>query len=224
MIQDDPAIVAPASYAFDCALTALWSSVGVNPRLVFGGGLGEVNAAQAAGMFDLEDGLRLSAALGMLSAARAGVESFEGASEALNTVLSQIAWSEPTIPLLSASTGREIRGDDLMDARHWSNQPDQVLASDAIQRELTSAQVDLVLQFAQEIDTRMHSDWPSVIGAVDGSIDNEDDGYLNGAFVNAIAKAYESGLELTWEGLFAGENRRRVALPLYPFQRRRHWF
>ena len=223
-VADDPAIVAPVAYAFDCALTALWSSVGVTPRMVFGGGLGEVNAAQAAGMFDLEDGLRLSAALGMLAAARAGGESFEGASEALNTALSQITWSEPTIPLLSASTGREIRGDDLMDARHWSNQPDRLLAFDAIQRGLTSAQVDLVLQFAQEINRRMHSDWPSVIGALDGSIDSENDRYLNGAFVNAIAKAYESGLELRWEGLFAGENRRRVALPLYPFQRRRHWF
>ncbi|MYK62308.1 MAG: SDR family NAD(P)-dependent oxidoreductase, partial [Chloroflexi bacterium] len=223
-VEDDPMVIVPAIYAFDCALTALWSSVGVNPRLVFGSGLGEMNAAQAAGMFDLEDGLRLSAALGMLSAARAGVESFEGASEALNTVLSQIAWSEPAIPVFSASTGRRIGGDDLMNVGHWSNQPDQMLASDAIQRELTSAQVDLVLQFAQEIDTGMHSDWPSVIGAVDGSIDNEDDRYLNGAFVNATAKAYESGLELTWEGLFAGENRRRVALPLYPFQRRRHWF
>ncbi len=223
-VTNDPAIVAPVAYAFDCALTALWSSVGVNPRIVFGSGLGEVSAAQAAGMFDFEDGLRLSAALGTLAAARAGVESFEGASEALNTVLSQIAWSEPTTPLFSASTGTEIGGEDLMDARHWSNQPDQVLASDAIQRELTSAQVDLVLQFAQEIDTRMHSDWPSVIGAVDGSVDNKDEPRLNGAFVSAIAKAYESGLELTWEGLFAGEQRRRVGLPTYPFQRRRHWF
>ncbi len=220
----DPATIASASYAFDCALTALWSIVGVNPRLVFGSGLGEVCAAQAAGMFDLEDGLRLSAALGTLAAARDGVESFEGASEALNTLLSQIAWSEPTIPVFNAETGLEIGCDDLMGARHWSNQPDQVLASDAIQRELTSAQVDLVLRFGHEINTSSKVDWPAMIGALDGSAYNKDEHCLNGAFVSAIAKAYESGLELTWEGLFAGEQRRRVGLPTYPFQRRRHWF
>ena len=155
---------------------------------MLGSGLGEVSAAQAAGMFDLEDGLRLSAALGTLAAARAGVESFEGASEALNTLLSQIAWSEPTIPLFSASTGKAIDVDDLMNAGHWSNQPDQVLSSGAIQRELASAQVDLVLQFTVETDSKANSDWPGVIGAVDGSIDNEDERRLSGAFVSAIAK------------------------------------
>ncbi len=220
----DPAKLASTNYAFDCALTALWSSVGVNPRLVFGSGLGQVSAAQAAGMFDLEDGLRLSTALGTLAAARAGVESFEGASEALNTVLNQIAWSEPMVPLFSTSTGREIGSQDLTSVGHWSNQSDQVLASDAIHRGLASAQMDLVLRFGDEIDSGVNSGWPAMVGAINGSIDDEDDRHLNGTFVSAIAKAYESGLELTWEGLFAGENRRRVALPLYPFQRRRHWF
>ncbi len=219
-----PATIASASYAFDCALTALWSSVGVNPRIAFGSGLGEVSATQATGVFDLEDGLRLSAALGTLAAARTGVESFEGASEGLNTVLSQIAWSEPTIPLFSASTGKEIRSDDLMNVGHWSAQPVGGLEADEISRELRSSQVDLVLQFGQGIDASMNSDCPAVIGALDGVGDSIDSQNSHRAFVTAMAKAYESGLALTWEGLFAGEKRRRVALPLYPFQRRRHWF
>lgn len=219
-----PATLASASYTFDCALSALWTSVGVNPRIAFGSGLGEVSAAQAAGMFDLEDGLRLSAAIGTLSAARAGIESLEDASEALNTVLSQIAWSESTIPLFSASTGKEMRREDLTNVGHWSAQPVGGLEADEISRELSSSQVDLVLKFGQEIDASMNSDWPVMIGALDGTGDSIDGQNSNRAFVTAMAKAYESGLELVWEGSFAGENRRRVALPLYPFQRRRHWF
>ena len=35
--------------------------------------------------------------------------------------------------------------------------------------------------------------------------------------------AYEAGAELEFAGLFAGEERRRLGLPTYPFQRRRHW-
>ena len=42
-------------------------------------------------------------------------------------------------------------------------------------------------------------------------------------FVEAVAAAYEVGLTLSFDGLFAGEARRRVSLPGYPFQRRRHW-
>ena len=43
------------------------------------------------------------------------------------------------------------------------------------------------------------------------------------AFVQAVAKAYEAGLNVDFTGLFAGELRRRMPLPGYPFQRRRHW-
>ena len=42
-------------------------------------------------------------------------------------------------------------------------------------------------------------------------------------FLNEVAKAYEAGLTVSFEGLFAGERRRRISLPSYPFQRRRHW-
>ena len=42
-------------------------------------------------------------------------------------------------------------------------------------------------------------------------------------FVAAVAKAYESGIDVSFTGLFAGETRRRISLPSYPFQRRRHW-
>ena len=38
-----------------------------------------------------------------------------------------------------------------------------------------------------------------------------------------MAGAYEAGLAVAFEGLHAGEERRRVPLPGYPFQRRRHW-
>ena len=42
-------------------------------------------------------------------------------------------------------------------------------------------------------------------------------------FLDAAARAYEAGLPVSFEGLFAGEVRRRVSLPGYPFQRRAHW-
>ena len=43
----------------------------------------------------------------------------------------------------------------------------------------------------------------------------------DGALVAAAAQAFEVGIPLRFEGLFAGEVRRRVSLPGYPFQRRR---
>ena len=61
---DDPVWKQPSIYALECGLTALWKSVGVRPDVVFGHSLGEIAAAQAAGVFSLEDGLRFAAARG----------------------------------------------------------------------------------------------------------------------------------------------------------------
>lgn len=44
------------------------------------------------------------------------------------------------------------------------------------------------------------------------------------AIMQAAARAYEAGQEIDFQGLFAGETRRRIALPGYPFQRRPFWF
>ena len=42
-------------------------------------------------------------------------------------------------------------------------------------------------------------------------------------FVEAVAGAWEAGLGLRFEGLHAGELRRRLSLPTYPFERHRYW-
>ena len=66
---DDPAWTQPAIYALECALTELWASLGVRPDVVLGHSLGEIAAAQAAGVFNLGDGLRFAAARGELMGA-----------------------------------------------------------------------------------------------------------------------------------------------------------
>ena len=62
----DTAWEQPALYALECALTALWASVGITPSVVLGHSVGEIAAAHAAGVFSLEDGMRFAAARGTL--------------------------------------------------------------------------------------------------------------------------------------------------------------
>ena len=216
----DPAWARPATYALACALTALWASVGIRPSVVAGQGAGEIAAAQGAGVLGLEDGLRLAAAGSDTEAALEGV-----------------TFGTPTVGLVSGLTGRVMDPDQALDGAYWHRQAAGApLAIDVCAKTLAVLDVDVVIEIGPDavLAPPLAEAWPKtgenaaapmLLASQRQSSGGEEEtaGSADSAFVEAVALAYEAGLGVSLAGLFAGETRRRVSLPGYPFQRRRFW-
>ena len=301
----DTAWEQPALYALECALTALWASIGVRPAVVLGHSVGELAAAQAAGVFSLEDGMRLAEARGsLLSATEPGamaavfapaekvaaevdsanaasrgvgvnisayngthqvvsgpieeIEEISGSLESrgvrvrrLNTsrafhsalmepalddleaVLDRLSVEAPAVSFVSNLTGGLLGADERLDGAYWRRHAREAVAFVDGVRTLDGLGVDLVIEIGPRavLSSMTLSAWPEAAQgsapAVLASLRPPEDGASGttdgGEFTEAVAAAYRLELPIQFSGLFAGENRRRISLPGYPFQRRRHW-
>ena len=104
---NDTAWEQPALYALECALTGLWLRVGIRPSVVLGHSVGELAAAQAAGVFSLEDGMRFAATRGILLS---GTE--QGAMAAIFAPAARVASEVETFNAASHGVGLSIAADN----------------------------------------------------------------------------------------------------------------
>ncbi len=224
----------PALYALECALTALWASVGLRPDIALGSGTGEIAAARAAGVFTLEDGLRFTLTRGTLMAALPGVDPNQSLN-GLEAAFTDVTLSPPSLTLVSGITGRVVDADSPLDGAYWRAQARETEAFSACVRTLAELGVDTVVEIGPNavLGPRVSLEWPDsadgeeaarvplVLTSLMQPSDADSEGGTG--FVEAVAGAYEAGLTPAFDGMFAGESRRRISLPSYPFQRRRHW-
>jgi len=118
--------------------------------------------------------------------------------------------SAPSIPFLSNLTGTWITAEEATDPRYWG-------------RHLRET-----VQFARNVEVLRQGGAPSLLlevgpgralSALSGALPT----LPAKALQRALATIWVHGVELDWEAMYAGERRRRVALPSYPFERQRYW-
>ena len=216
---DEMAYAQPALFALEYALAALWRSWGIMPAVVVGHGVGEYVAACIAGVFNLEDGLRLIAArarlLQTLSRARE-LQAFERTT-------AEVAYTRPRISFMSSATGQLVEGAVLAQAEYWRRHGWEAVPS-AVAVETLPAQgytlcVEIsphptLLEMTERCGPEAGSVWlPSLRRG-------RDDWQQ---MLESLGALYVHGVEVDWLGFDHDYPRRRLALPTYPFQRKRFW-
>jgi len=141
----------------------------------------------------------------------------------------------PRIPCLSNVTGTWLTAADALDPDYWSRhlsgpvrfaagiaelwkEPDRVLIEVGPGGSLTS----MALQHLVTVNPEGAGDRIAVRSLPslhEHRPDRSDRAYL----LQSLAKLWIAGVEPAWQGLHAGERRRKVELPAYPFERRRFW-
>lgn len=222
-----PAFAQPALFALEYALAGLWQSWGVKPGAVMGYGAGECAAACVAGVFSLEDGLKLTAARGHFMET-AGAENdmctvpVVPVPGELERAASKVAYSMPQIPFYSGFTGQPA-ADEIAAPAYWCRHVRQPISFSAGMKILKKQGCEIFMEIGPKPGLSgigrllLHEDGGSRM--VDFRGGQEDWRQI----LRALGELYVSGIAVDWSGFDTGYSRHRIALPTYPFQRERYW-
>jgi acyl transferase domain-containing protein len=141
--------------------------------------------------------------------------------------LRAVALSAPRIPYLSNVTGTWIAPAEATDPEYWVRHLlGTVRFADGI-AELWRAPGRALLEVGPGqglASLALQARPPEADGIAVPSLPGEHEREPDQAFLlSALGRLWIEGVEVDWEGFHRGERRRRVALPTYPFERRRCW-
>ena len=281
-----------ALFTIEYALANVWWSWGVRPAAMMGHSVGEFVAACMAGVFSLDDALKLVARRGLLMQsmppgtmlsvrlpaaevarelpADVSVASINGPSlcvvagpadavaalqkqlearqvitrplhtshafhsammdpavSAFAEVVSTVRLSPPRIPIVSTATGTWLTPEQATDPRYWAQHLRQTVRfSDAV-AEMWREPERLLLEVGprttlatlarQQVPDKARSVAVSSLG---DTCDNDAEW---SAMLMAVGQLWLSGITPEWARFHEGEERRRLPLPAYPFERTRCW-
>ncbi|AFZ24145.1 polyketide synthase family protein [Cylindrospermum stagnale PCC 7417] len=288
---DQTAYTQTALFAIEYALAQLWQSWGIKPDVVMGHSVGEYVAATVAGVFSLEDGLKLIANRGRLMqslpeggemlavmateekinqliapytekvAIAAINEPFSivisGAGEVIRTlrdslnaegikthqlqvshafhsplvesilaefeaVANTITYNQPQIPLISNVSGTKAH-ENIATASYWVNHARQpvhfaqsikVLHQEGYEIFLEIGPKPILLGMGRECLMGNKKLWLP-------SLHPSRPDWLQ--MLQTLGQLYAQGVKVDWAGFYKDYSYQKVALPTYPWQRKRYW-
>lgn len=155
----------------------------------------------------------------------------DAAVDPLVRLLASVQLNPPAIPYISNVSGTWITGQHATDPRYWGRHLRQpVRFADGV-TELWRDPDRLLLELgpgqslcslALQLLPRDGGTGPAIraLASLPGELLPEPEERF---FLATVGKLWLSGVDIDWTTMAAGRSHRRVPLPTYPFQRRRHW-
>jgi acyl transferase domain-containing protein len=224
--DNDPRGVPAAVFSLQWSLARLWQSWGVRPSAMIGEGDGEYVAACLAGVIDLADALDVTVGRAEVSfrAAAGGVLDTHAAEFADRVARYEL--KPPRLPYISGVTGTWISPEEAVEPAHWARHLREPARFVDGLRKLASEPGPILLEVGPgstltEIVARQEMAWrPMALSSLPPLHENRSD---HAHLLDAVGTLWQSTVDVDWNAFHGTPRPRRVSLPGYPFQRRRHW-
>ncbi|MEO8589312.1 MAG: amino acid adenylation domain-containing protein [Flavobacteriales bacterium] len=147
--------------------------------------------------------------------------------EPYRKVVESVRLSPPRIPIVSTVTAQWMKDDEATSAEYWSKHLRATVRFAQAVKFAWSDADNVMLEVGPRTTAttlaRQQSADPKKQMAVSSLADQVGNGAELALVLKAVGGLWQSGITIDWARFYANEQRRRVSLPTYAFERTRHW-
>lgn len=213
-----------SAYVVQAGLAQLYRSWGIEPDVVAGTGVGQYAASAVAGGVCFLDALQLVVRRQQcLGAAGDDADAKTGAIEEFESFADSFNYYPPNMPLLCSVSGELVPVHRSLAGAYWKDHLTAAAAQQQLADGLLAQDVGLLMEFCPDspvgltVASRISHESFTHLKCAPAS------GAASSTTVQTLGRLYECGLTPDFQAVHRPWSRRRVALPLYPFQKKRYW-
>lgn len=148
--------------------------------------------------------------------------------DAFTEQVKKVGLNPPQIPFLSNVTGTWITPNDAINPNYWTRQLRQTVRFSDCLQELLKEPNRVLLEVGPghtfSMLARQHPN-KTKDQIMLSSTHHPKEKKSDVAFIlNTVGRLWLAEIQMDWSGFYKDENRHRVPLPTYPFERKRYWF
>ncbi|MGB9490332.1 MAG: amino acid adenylation domain-containing protein [Terriglobales bacterium] len=147
--------------------------------------------------------------------------------EPLREAVAKIQLHAPARPFVSTVTGRAITAAETTDPAYWAHHARATVEFSKAIQFLKEQDFDLFLECGPRATlcslARQHYTAEHPATAIPTLADTHENNTELATFLFALGSLWQNGVAIDWDAFYANEDRRRIPLPTYPFERQRFW-
>lgn len=218
----NPAVLHATAFLVQYALAKLWMHWGINPETMLGNGVGEYVAATLADVLSFEDALRIVAIRGELIQSASTMDSIIAP---FIERLKRIKLNDPARPYISSVSAATVKPGEVSRPEYWAKHLRSTLQQEVGFHQICEDPARLLLEVGAGDTMRKLAEKanPAILTSGSLSLPSPDAISDEETLLRNLGTVWLEGGKVDWAHFRDDEQRLRVPLPTYPFERQRYW-